>query len=87
MQRPKVTPRQGIYQEENQKIHIEFQHLFKADHSRSCIVSLRVSFLPPIVFAVGRLVLHLGHSHLIRCDDGDIGQQINRKSSLQIIYT
>ena len=81
-----MTIRKGICHWGNQKIPREFQHLFKADHSRSCIVPLRVSFYVPVAFIVGRLVLHLGHTHLM-CNYRDVGQQINRKSSLQIICT
>ena len=49
-----MTLRKGIYHWENQKIHREFQHLFKVDHSRSCIVPLRESFRVPVAFAVGQ---------------------------------
>ena len=38
-----MTPRKGVYHWENQSIHREFQHLQKTDHTRPCIVPLRVS--------------------------------------------
>ena len=71
MQRPKMTPRQGIYHEENQKIHIEFQHFFQADHSRSCIVPLRISFRASSCLCSWSSGLTLGHSHLIMCNYGE----------------
>ena len=50
--------RKGVYHQENQEFHIEFQHLFKVDHSGTCTVPLRVSPSVPVVFVVGQLVLH-----------------------------
>ena len=81
---PKMTLIKGIYHWENQKIHREFQHLFKADHSSSFIVPLRLRFREPVAVVVDRVVLHWGHTRLIMCNYGGVGQQINRKSILRI---
>ena len=78
-----MTLTKGIYNWENQKIHREFQYLFKADHSSSFIVPLRLRFRLSVAFVVGRLVLHWGHTRLIMCNYGGVGQQINGKSILR----
>ena len=65
----------------------KFQHLFKADHSRYSIGPARVSPRVPVAFVVDLLVLHWEHAHVMMCDYGGLGQQMNGKSSLRIICT
>ena len=36
----------------------------------------------PVAFVVGRVVLHFGDTHLIMCNYGHVGQQINGKCEL-----
>ena len=45
-----MTPKKVVYHWVNQKIHREFQHLLKADHSRPCIAPLKVSPRVPVAF-------------------------------------
>ena len=77
-----MTLGKGVYHSGNQKLHREFQHLFKADYSRPCIILLRVSPRVPVAFAIGPLVLHWGHAHAIMCNCGGVGQRMYGKSSL-----
>ena len=53
--------------------------MFKADHSRPCIVPLRLNPCVPVDIVVCQIVLHWGHTHVIVCDYGGVGQQIHGK--------
>ena len=79
----------GAYHQENQKIHQEFQHWFKADYFWLWTVLTRVSACVPVAFWVDQLVLHLGHTHtIIMCNNyGGLHHQMNKNPSLQIICT
>ena len=79
--------RKGVYHQKNQEFHIEFQHLFKVDHSSTCTVPLRVSPRVPVAFVVGQLVLHWGLTYAILCNYEGVGQRMHKNSSLQIVCT
>ena len=66
--RPVMTLWKGVYHQENQKIHQEFQHRFKGNHFWPWKVPPRVSPCVPVAFWVGQLVLHWGHTLTIICD-------------------
>ena len=68
-------------------IHLQFQNLFKADHSWPWVVPLRVSPRVPVAFRVDRLVLHRGNTRSIICNYGDLSQQLHEKSILRISCT
>ena len=80
--RPVMTIQKGVYHEENQKICLEFQHFFKANHFWPCTVTLRVSPHMPVSF-----LLHGGHANAVMCNYKSLYQQIHGKSTLQIICT
>ena len=56
----------GVYHQENHKIHHEFQHLFKGDHSWPWMEPIRVNLEVQVAFRVGWLVLQGGHTCIMQ---------------------
>ena len=83
--RPVMTLWKGVYHREIQKIHYEFRHLPKANHSWSWTLPLSVSPRVPVAFIVGQLVLHWGNTRATVWNYGGLRQRMHAKSSLQII--
>ena len=75
---PVMTPGKGVHHWENQKIHWEFQHMFKFDPSWLWTVPRRLSPGEPAAFGVGQLVLHWGQTRTVMCNNGSLHQRMQK---------
>ena len=85
--RPLMMLWKSVYHGEIQKIHWEFQHLFKTGHTWPWTVPLWANRLVPVASGVGQLVLYSGHTRAIMSNYGGLLQVMHEKSSLKIICT